>query len=763
MSIYNKAFSEKQFYHTGLLAVIVIAIVVVFPLFTTGYTTHDDTRTGLSSYLNIRYEQALNKAAEVGRVSVLMGYCLYGSKYSPIVLPYLIDSVWYYKSVALGAIALNIALFAYALYQIIPQRLFSVFFVIFFLTTLQGSWEHNLITSYPFVFCLEISELLLCFIFLLKYLKSQNKYYWVISIILTGVLFFTSPDFREFNILYFIVFFCVIYFNLRQTIREQQVAISKALRIFSPYLLIIAIYLCIYFTFRYYHPSIYVGNQAAFSSPISCLKVLYQYTIASFPTYIYFHYGFLFDTYSDLVQGHNIIFGVVNNLKPEWLIKSVVASYFVYSLLFNNLLSFSRKKILSLSVTSICLILFPIILLSVVPKYQKWIEVGSLSYAYGYHVFFGVVLLIITVIVFINGILPKNNARFGYVVILAMCVGLMSILTDYANYYVAKSQTQSQKKWKIFDAFVDAVDLPDNSFVYAPSLWQHIGIVANDPTYWTDYYRLKKRPDNKNVVFSNDLEQLNKRFSNSGAGDLFYLKYSQEPKDPNQFILFAGMQDLRFDEDRAVPYASKTVLITDSKYRKFTVFGNRFTDSLDTTNPRSVLFSQLVDMSKIKGKDYIKIEMSDSGLMDLESLSVSNYLDHKISHRHLGKEAIIILPGAGFYAWEPSSDAALAERWIWSSGNAEFIIHNFSTSVIQRMLSLSLDTLLPREVEIHIDGVNTDHAYQLRPEHTTPVLLEIVLKPGKNVISIHTNEPAKQPINGDCRNLAFKVNVMEIK
>lgn len=638
----NQISEENKAYQIGILSLIISAICLIFMYLGVGYTTTDEMNIELWAYL------PAPTGILHGRLNSFLSYYL-------AIFPhwiYKVSGFNLFNLVNLLAIASSLVLFSLTIYKATQQKFFAIFIAIFFLAAIQNNWEYNVLTSYTFYMNISISLLIISLHIFLEYFRSDNILLWMLSALVFLLTLFVS---YEFFFLYVIIFvFIAAFYNKQINPTLNRSAILAAFYISALHLMAVVIFLTAYFIIRLFYPSIYDGLVVKFS--INALQVIYQYTISSFPTYIYFHYPNLFDTYSDLTQGHSYtIYSFLSQMKAEWLIKSIVVSYFVYIVLQNRLIIISNRMFAGLTMVSIYIMLVPNILVSITDKYQSWvINHDSLAYATTYYSYFGTILLIVSGILFLNQKFNNNTIilkilKQCYVWCITIVIAFMTIATDYSNYYVFKEQKISQQKWIVLDSLVKSKHLdliPTGSFIYAPSLFStrgidKRGILDNFSDYWTKYLTLKY---NKEVVISKNIKELKNKLIKDGTKDLYYLKFSQEQKDTHQFMLFAKIQKIAND---SIFLSSDAVIVSNSNRKKFLVFGRNLSTNMDTltlptTNVAVFIdnelaqkdgnfFSRSIHKQKIRNdftSTYLKI-IGDA-LLDLESISISSYTDHKL-------------------------------------------------------------------------------------------------------------------------------------
>ncbi|OQW90970.1 MAG: hypothetical protein BWK78_05805 [Thiotrichaceae bacterium IS1] len=775
----DKTVDIAKLYQLGMLSLVISAVFLIFSYWGVGYTTNDETKYERWALANSQYfslDTVVNatKIPNQERITILIGYYV-------VTFPHWLSALCGYhflNVLNLCAIFTALGLFSLVVYKVTRQKLFALFLGLFFLVAIQNSWDHNVLTSYTFPMNFSISLLLVSLVLFLEYLSSGRRLLWGLSVMVFLLMLFAS---YEFFLFYTAIFVVVAFYGIKTT-TSTQVAVLKTLYVSMPYFISVIIFVLLYFIYKYllgyyndgWNITAYKELHTAPLSFSNILNVIYQYTVASFPTYIYFHYASLFDTYSDLVSGHNYtVSSFLEHLKAEWLVKSIVVSYFVYALLQNRLVAISGRMFVGLVIISLYVMVVPNILVAITTKHQEWTTTyGALLYTTTYFSYFGTVLLLVTSIVFFNQFLPCKGLT-GLVIkrvsvfLLAIGMAFISLATDYSNYYVFKDQKLSQYKWNMVDTFIQAGGLqsvPPGSFVYAPSLWQHHWSVVNEPFYWSEYLRLKYKKD---ITVSDSLVELQKRVAEQGVNELYYLKFSQERKDYNQFILFAKINELGVSRNlRKLPLASAAQIISNSKHRVFTVFGRVLSSSSNGKVPAVVtldgiqanqegnFFSAVLNKEYGPKYDHTLTTISSNGLLDLESISLSNYTDHQL----LTMDDPLLLHfsldwGKGFYPEEAHN----TDYWHWSEQESELYLNNFSQKTVTTILNLKFVTPGEQRTAIKIEGDLLNEKVINPTQNVQDYTAKIVLPPGRHKIKFSTT--AKQLVTpADSRRIFFSVS-----
>lgn len=756
MSPQNSSIDKYQEIHITFV-IILLVILAFYPLLNTGFTTNDDMGFSLkaNSKSNL-IDTVIFEAKNQGRLFCPINYFI-------LFIPYLIDSFIYYKFISLGSTILAIILFGYVVKLFLKSYHFSLLIIIFFLATLQNAWDHFPLTSYPLLYSSSIILFMISLILLHRYIETLKKRYHILS----SIIFFFSFLYNEsLFLLYSLVIVCLSIFSVKSAEVCKKNSFIKIKHMLFPYALNVCLYLACYIVFRFYYPSNYEGTKVEGFLFTSFLKVVYKYSIASLPTYIYFHYGKLLNAFSTGYAGHKYsLLYTLQNARVEWIVKSLIVSYLFYRILHSKSIIFSNKKYLGIACISVIIFFIPESVVGLVRKYQIWVERGSVAYVFTYFSFFGTVLFFVAAICYLNQLtLNKKIISNLYILLLTTGIALVSITTDYLNFHVALSQAQSHLKWKTIDYFLGSEDfkaIPDDSLIYAPSLWDSIGLAKPHETYWREYVKTKSgknihiiRDINKEKLINFDIDKCKNILKNN----IYFLKYSQEKKDPNQFIVFAKINNLKLD-DRVYFYSDNAILFTYSKYRKLLLFFNMIED--DKLKEVSVdNFCALIKnnffrcvINKEAHKDpFVKTVISSKDI-DLESISLSNYVDDYVSPGHV----LSFIWGKGFSCLEGS----VLNNWRWCSPEGRLVIKNGSKSSIRTTLEMSFTTGYEEFSNLIVDSPIFTEKLKIN-KNGVFFSKTIIIPPGKQTIRFICD--AKQVYSPrDTRPLIFRVCDFKLK
>lgn len=622
---------------------VILAVVyglTLYPMKDIGYTMQDDVLLSLAfetkslsdSPISYLIGSAIKESIYFGRVWVI-----YGTLMSYV--PFYIHSLVYFKIVAFTSLTLNIVMFYFLLKRLFGSQHFAFLAAVCLIAFLQNSLHHNLITSFVAHFMTGLSTLLAALLCFDLYLEQRRRW----QVFGAGILYFLSCFSYELFVLYFGLFFvlAVRRVMLQKSIENPLGALQPAVlfRHLLPVSTPLAVYLVVYVAYRLYFPTNYSGIEIDFS-PARYLESVHKLTIGALPAslYIRHHYDSIFAYVSENLTGHrSSLLYIIGSARIEWLVRGVLLSFLVLMVLRDRPARLSGKT-LGL-VVLVCLGLFwlPGILPALSVRYQILVQAGLPMYLVTTFSFYAFTTALTAAVLYINGLNMAGPLRRLLHALAVAAVFSLSILTDYSNYHIGKLQGQVHRKWLIVDDFLASPEfaaIPENSVMYAPTLWQDSSLapLVEVKTYWQRYFRaltqkrvlvIKKESDFKRAVEAGSLPR----------GSVYYLKFSQERKDPNQFLVFARLSEYGVREGRPFLRADEAYVFTRSPYREFTVFApvsfplpaNVIVDGATAVTSPGGYVSIPVDKSQLRSR-FIKTHLQSAGL-DPARLTVSNYVE----------------------------------------------------------------------------------------------------------------------------------------
>jgi hypothetical protein len=730
-------------------AFVLLALTSLFPHLQTGFTTKDDTELALQAGNPERWiEAASSIAASQGRFYQL--FTLIGN----YLVHYSTSPVCYY-SLYLGSILLNIVVFYFLVRTIFQSKLLAVLAAALSLAYLQNNWQHSLLTSYPVMPTLGLTNLFLAAIFLFKWQGTHRLRF----AILAGVTYFFAILEYEILLPYFLIFLVLgVYGALSSSDKTLKQKIWLGAQHLSPVISALVVYLVWYAVFRFHNPSQYDGSQLASRGLWSAVAVIWQYTTSTLPGYFYFRDSLAIAATFDGFSPHAVDFAqLIERCRPEWLVKAVVATGVCSLILLQRARIFTAKSFLLAMAGGGACVLAPVSPLGITEKYQSWVlDHGSLAYVPSYYAYFATIFLISAILLFLN----QKMARWrllsaAYIAGASVAVAAASLTTDYYNHYITLDQKLSHLKWRTIDRLIRTDDFKavrDDSVILAPSLWRHRGIVANGETYWSDYLTQKT---GKRIWVARNAQQFTALALSGGNRRTYFLAFEQEPKDPDQFVVFSELGNRNPVIDGPV-YAEKFSLFSYSKNRNFTLVGECFPNGQPIKvdiNGRAAdevegnIFFARVDQSASRD-DFPKATITSTVPIDIAHLVVSFFPVEP------GREGIEIVYGRGFHGLEENTAAGVV--WNWSLAESELSFVSYSERSVVKSIQFQLIVFTPRTVSIQIDGVREEIRFETAGAKAV-TLPNVLLQPGQNKLSLSSDQPAQPPGNGDSRLMAFGV------
>ncbi|HMU83097.1 MAG TPA: hypothetical protein PKE49_06710 [Leptospiraceae bacterium] len=626
--------------HVKVMLAVVYGLTL-YPMLEIGFTMQDDALLALAyqskslspepiSYL---IHSAVKESQYFGRVWVI-----YGSLMS--YLPFAFHSAVYYKIVAFTSLTLNVVLFFFVLQRLFRTLHFALLAVVLFLAFLQNSLHYNLITSFVAHFMTGISFLFASVLLFDRYLNTKKTWHHAGAGLCLFMSFFTYE--------LFVLYYCLIPVLVLSSVMERHslTRFKEALphwreivRELVPTAAVLLVYLIIYAGYRLAYPTKYTGIEIAFS-PARYIESVYRLTIGALPISLYYRHSYdsVFAYLSENLQGHrSSIFYVLVRAHADWLARAVLLAFLALVVLRDRPKRMSGRNLLWLC--GFCLFLFwiPGTLPSLTSRYQIFVQMGLPMYLVTSFSYYAFIVALTAVLIFVNERINHSALRRALHAIVVVIVFSWSILTDYTNFYVAKLQSQNQRQWLIMDDFMHTPEfaaVPAGSIVYAPTLWQHspLAPMVEVKEYWQDYIRAMTLKKLSIIKTESEFKRAFQAGELAGV-DVYYLKFSQERKDPNQFLVFAKVNSSGVQNGRPFFRADHAAVFMRSAYREYTAYvplsGIEKTERVIVDGEERMLRGSFVaaplDKSSVKG-DLIKTEFRAPAI-DIERISVSNYVE----------------------------------------------------------------------------------------------------------------------------------------
>jgi hypothetical protein len=574
---------------TTFFLITLLAVMTFIPVLYSGYTTTDDVYFALG-FANEGWRSPwVFDARRSGRLQhVFTGQMMplaYGWGY-----------YWLMKAVAFAAILSNVAALYLVLRRITGDARIGILAATFFFAFIQNTWDHNLLTSYPFILSAALTAFLGAVAAWWTALEraqpdaaSPPPGAWSVKRLrAVSVALFTISLLSYESFLPYVVVFPAIAFTLaRGTWRERM---RGAVR--SPHLLALVAVAAGLVLFRIF---LYTDQGRAFNkaeqyefhlSLVGTWKVLERYALSALPMHYFRAYR---DLINDFYLGYGTfrtrLFDVFRVLDAAWLMKAAVVAFLVWTVTTSRTVVRHRGFLVFLVVVFMLLTNLPI---AVTAKYQAWvIQHFSRAYLTAYFVFFGVVILLAVALDSLVGLAARRHP--GWSKALAGLVAAAAFVTcygsDFINAHVSASQRQGYDKAQAMDAWMASPffrDMPEKSVVFAPTLWDHYpGATHLFDDYWTRYVSrlgLKRIPTPVCGagdpgpcivhVLNDDTRPLVQEAE--AAGRLYYMKLVRDPRSDMTYIVVGRL--LSFGKGEAFG-AREVALITHARSESLRVIG----------------------------------------------------------------------------------------------------------------------------------------------------------------------------------------------
>ncbi|MCB1190690.1 MAG: hypothetical protein H7A23_23070 [Leptospiraceae bacterium] len=518
---------------------VVLVLLVFFPFLETGFTTNDDSINQLRKNI---YDSWKGIAFEQGRIQFLLFH------WWLIWFSYISNNFIIIKMITLSMVIGNIIYFSYFLFRYTESKYIGIFFSILYISFLQDTWEHYLITSSPLIYTTAFMLFLFSLNLFIEFKNNHKKKYLYFS----GLALFFALQISEMYFLLFILF-PIVNLKYTQKIREQ---IKDMLIPFGFYF----IYFFIYIIFRYFFAdgSTYDGNQVADKfSFFDFIETLFTYSLSSFPGYYFLNGNFAYTQdlniylkfenilllqnrfYENFISGVKFIQLNFYQLKTDWLIKYIIFS-FVMMTTFTKKLRIKNDKILLL--ISIVLMFFPNIPHALTAKYQSWVvKSGSMGYVGTYISYFGISLLLSIGLNYLFSYFQSKKIKTFILSMILLLLLPISIFTSMTNESVIQSKVMTHKKWEMMNKFMKTQafkTLDSSAIIYAPTLSaEYRGIVnLNASTYWSNYVYMLT---GKEFRIIDSLDKIDMKKDN-----LYYLEYNQNRYKDGQVLIFGKVETI---------------------------------------------------------------------------------------------------------------------------------------------------------------------------------------------------------------------------
>lgn len=722
-----------------------LILLTFFPLLKTGLTTQDDMRIQVE---NLARKTNFKHIADTGRPLL---FNLYIGR-----IPYLLDNFTYLRVIGLATIIINLLLSSLLIKNLFRSNSLAALYLVFLTVFLQNSWQYNLLTAYPFAFTFGFNIVLISFLIFNKYLDTGSNKLRILSAFLYFVTLFQYETYSTY--IAFFIFFALFskehnnlyeYFSIKN--------ISNSLKKSLVHVVLVIIYLAFYIYVARQHPNVNADYSFSDFSLGGIIKVIYQLSVSTVPTYIYFHSHNFFYTVSHSLTGSvgNLV-DLVKGVRVEWLIKSLVTIFAINFVLLAKSNKLKLNQFIKQVIFSFLLIVLPISIHSLTAKYQNAVNKGIIIYVVSYFSFFGIAFLLTVLFFHFYRLFKTRYLRIFAITVLNVALFMTVLIVEYSNYYYTFSQEQSKLKWKTMQYFINTSafkTIPEGSTVYSPTLFQFRPYSYAVPydTYWKDYISLKT---GKTINFTDSKESLTQGDNNN----LYYLKFVQDIKQPNQYLVFAKPSKILSRNGKNYIYSDNAFLINYSMNQNF-ILSLRFDDEnskllndLTINNNYYYLSSNFFSKIIVNYNRLTPISQStitSNDFFDVDSINVSFLLDH------YSESPDLVTWGEGFHTVEQNSMGS----WRWSKKNSTIEINNTSGHASMLTLSMEFATYDKEKSNLTISGNIINETIEIA-NMPTEFSRNIILPPGNSLIEF-VSDARNYVLNN--RELVFNVRNFILK
>ena len=514
----------------AVLCVIVgiVVAIAVFPLVDAGFTVPDDFVLSLWAHIDTTWSEIWKSATQGGRLTMISHVAL-------SFVPYLVDSRVFLKVVQIGSMVATMLLFSFALARFSGQRFHGFVSALLFAALLQNMWEHHIVAAYPFVFQLGGFFLILALLAFKDSLTDEARSHKVRTV---AFLFASLLTYEAF-LTYFVIFAGLAWHGKRSS------GVRAVIKSLAPVLVASAVFLAAYMAWRVAFPSDYAGIQVNLTpaKATAGLEVISQFSLAALPGYVFTHFDVLHSRFASSPAGfqRGLEFLVVN-FRIEWLVKALLVGLgLALAQRIRPAQEHPTRLGLPLAAAAL-LIVLPAMPLAVTPKYQEWVASGAQAYVVTYFSYFGVIVALTAVAARAGTVGTAGSRKRRAAVAAGIAVAVpLSVITDYGNQAMHRSQALHQQRWRMFRLLVESADfaeVPSGSCLFLDGLTTPLAFGAYPSRLWQEWAR---QLTGKELTVTDDRTALG---ACAGVGDrpAYLVRFRQEENVANQFIGLARVR-----------------------------------------------------------------------------------------------------------------------------------------------------------------------------------------------------------------------------
>ena len=712
-----------------------IAVILFFyPYLSLGFTTNDDAFNQVY-HLWVDFKDS---SFTQGRVQFILAHWLI------IKISFLIKNIFFIKFITTLSVIFNIIYFSYFIEKITKQRYYSYIFIAVFITFLQDSWEHFLLTSSPLIYTVGFSFFLASLHLYVFNYSTKSK------LILSSVFFVLAAQISEMFFLFFIFYPLFSYYYLNKTIFFK----------LKYHFIFLSIYILIYVSFRLFFSSMYEGNSVNGFSFLSFIKTLLIYSLSTIPPSLflspnttglidvneYLNYPFDFklitNPFIKLIYAAEEILFNLDEINVIWIVKYLFFISIVSESL-RRIKNIDKKTIKLLLIFSVILIFIPNVLHSLTGKYQDWaLLYDAKGYVGTYFSYFGMVLFATFLGVFLKTLGWFNKATFwGKINLTFMILGLffVSVFVSISNEAIFNQKKQSHYRWEIMDKLFksEAFDIiKDGDNIYTLGLVDRIGIVdryimnKDRPDYW-DRYTLMKT--GKKVRF---FENYSKKITGNNN---YILKIIQHKTSSDIFAVLAKIlpNSKLINDFYLIEVSNGTNILSYETLDSFKTFPFRL------KNKKDYMFVKEKSVSVNSIWVNYPIRNRNENVIFPKPMQKGNIYTDRFEYEF----------SKGFYSKETRNMSI----WYWSKKESQLVLNNNSKKKIEINLKFLLSTKQEKDFKMSIFLDEDNKKIVTAHTEDDKVVLSFTLEPGENKINFIAEKSTKPLPNVVSRELYFKV------
>lgn len=525
-----------------------VALLTLLPFFRIGLTTGDDLQyfiTSHNSWKGWLYDASVY-AIGAGRFYFLITKYFY-------YVPYLIDNFTYTKIVQYVTLATCYGAFAYLVLRMFKsQRLALLSLLLLIFNTAVTSQDHIPNISYPFYFTFSSIIFMMAVIEYINY--CEKGHFWRLAV--ASILCFVTYLFYETYLLFSLLFFAAI---VVRHFREEGYSAFHNRKIwieFTPFAVVILIYMFCYMGFRIYircaypEATLYDGSRFDVSqfNIHNFFRVIERCTRIALPGQTYFYYKDIIDDTSLLPSGYyHGIFNIFTQASAIVWINAILQTVMLWWLTKGQSLQrLSWTKIALGIVMSISVAYGAHALIAITPKYNiewsSWIR----GYVTSFYSIMALMLSLALIVAASIKALKKqwwNRLVRGFWCIVMLC---FSILIGYSNEHISREWAKSQDRLRTIDLIANAGffdSLPDNALLYTQSLHNTPGICFGYQESFRemeDYINLRAK---RNFSASAEWEKIKTQKEQAPERPVYYVHAAASQKNGDILVAIANITD----------------------------------------------------------------------------------------------------------------------------------------------------------------------------------------------------------------------------